>query len=76
MLHQRSDELSAKLNVKIDNALLDDCKGKPTFVYVNANGNIDGVALCLSNGKNMVKLNDKQPKHRVSELLWYLDNCR
>ena len=71
-----TDNLSAKLNVKIDSDLLKQFRGQPIFVYLNPEQKIDGVALRLSNNKNMLKLNDRQPKHRGSELLWYLDNCR
>jgi len=48
-------ELSEKLNVKVDVSMLNECKGKPLFVYVDKNARISGVAVCLPNGKDFVK---------------------
>ena len=70
------DELNAKLNVNIDNALLKDYKGKPMFVYVGLDNKIDGIALRASNGQEIVKINNSQPKHRGLDLSWALGNVR
>ena len=49
------DELTAKLNVKIDSALLRNCKGQPMFVCVNKYADIEGIALRLPDGKDVIK---------------------
>lgn len=74
-----SDELQAKLNMKIDNDLIQNYKHKTMFVYVDKDNKIDGIAFCLPNGKEVIKLNDKQKslaKYRRLELSMAMDSCR
>ena len=74
-----SDELQAKLNVKIDSDLLKQSTKQPMFVYVGKNKCIDGVAVRLQNGEQYIKLNNQQKsleKYRRLELSCALDDCR
>ena len=73
------DELQAKLSFKVDNAFLKSYEHQPMFVYIGKNNNIDGVAVRLPDGKNDIKLNEKQKsvlKYRKTELEYALNNCR
>lgn len=75
---QWSDRLNAKLNIKVDDALLQG-KYQPIFVYVNGEQKIDGVATRLSNGKDYVKFTRKGgdiAKYRAMELKDALYNIR
>ena len=73
------DELQAKLSFKVDNALLKSYKYQPMFVYVGKNNKIDGIGVCLPNGKQEIMLNEKLKsfaKHRRIELSCAMDDCR
>ena len=68
-----TDTLSAKLNVRVDTDLLKNSKHQPIFVYVNDKQRIDGVAVRLSNGKEIIKykagrLSADMAKYRALEL--------
>ncbi len=66
-----SDNLSAKLNVKVDSDLLKQFRGQPIFVYLNPEQKIDGVATRLLNGKDYIKFTRKSgtvAKYRAMEL--------
>lgn len=49
----------AKMNVNVDNALLVSCKQLPIFAYMSMERGIDGVAVRLPDGKNIVWVNEK-----------------
>ena len=49
----------AKMNVNVDNALLVGCKQLPIFAYMSMKRGIDGVAVRLPDGKNIVWVNEK-----------------
>lgn len=73
------DELTAKLNVKVDTDLLKHQKFHPIFIYLNKDNTIDGVATRLPSGEKRVVVN--KAKGMVSrnweyELMAALDKCR
>ena len=54
-----SDELNAKLNLKVDTNLLKQYERQPVFVYLNKEQKIDGIATRLPDGKDFIKYNGK-----------------
>ncbi|MCQ2571960.1 MAG: GNAT family N-acetyltransferase [Alphaproteobacteria bacterium] len=73
------DELTAKLNVKVDTDLLKHQKFHPIFIYLNKDNTIDGVATRLPDRKKIVVVNDKKgmvSRNWEYELMAALDKCR
>ncbi len=73
------DELTAKLNVKVDTDLLKHQKFHPIFIYLNKDNTIDGVATRLPDCKKIVVVNDKKgmvSRNLEYELMAALDKCR